>query len=261
MKRYFAGGAALGVALLLALPALARDDGKGRPKPGHDPGDDRHPGHVFDARIVNTPSQPVPVTGSVTGSVDVLSLPPVQVQQPVTVDVQNLPLPVSGSVAITNQPTVTVANPTTIPNPLSVTGTVAITANSPLPVMASGPKRYSVGIFCQSRTAECAQNLQIPGGKVFVIESVTGHVVSQPADAAVVYLAIVTPADQTIGTPIAVGDIVPTKSLSQAGVLYSFLNATTPCNLRAGANVASVQAPGATLISANLLLSGYIVDQ
>jgi hypothetical protein len=162
------------------------------------------PAAPSEVKVNNPPSSPVPVTGSVvvtgappvTGTVEVVATTPVPVSGNVgvtgSVAVTSAP-PVTGTVNIGSMPSVTVANPTTIPNPLPVTGTLAVN---------EGRTPYTVTLGCVDHAAnKCYSTAEIPTGKFFVVEFVTGEIQGNALTKGVAYIQRFTNNDVVIKDP------------------------------------------------------------
>ncbi|MBP1778387.1 MAG: hypothetical protein H6Q86_4398, partial [candidate division NC10 bacterium] len=133
---------------------------------------------------------------------------------------------------------------------------VSVTASSPLPVMASSAKRYSLAIGCSAEGFSCTTLFQIPAGKVFVIESVMGQMNAYPSDGSWNRLAINTTADQMVGNEIAGCLFFPTRS----GVGGSFFSSSTLCHVQ-GDGLFGAEGAGATWTTASITFSGYLIDK
>lgn len=219
--------------------------------------------------VNNSDIDPVHVTGSVTVSNLPAAIWPVEVANTPSVNVTNQPtvhvagtVPVTGSVALIGTPNVTVTN--TASSPVPVSGAVTVTASSALPVTlaSAATKRYSIAFTCYARS-ECgvALTASIPSGKVFVVDFVSGIMVTAGTTSAG-YVLVLTHADVATFPDTLVGCLaLPSKTQELGPTTYAFFSAATSCNLRGSLSFFADNTEYTGANSASILLSGYLTDQ
>lgn len=215
-----------GLSLLIGAIALVT------PRPTQGQGGDTV-GPTKPVKVVNTPAEPVPVTGSITGSVNVVNTPAVNAQQ-------------SGewNVGIVGTPTVGLS---------PSANTVKIDPSSALPVNNSANQPFqSLRVFqIANGEREGFSSFSGPNGKQLVIEYVSA-IQTVPTDDVTFYRIQTTAGGNSVThymPPVTVGG---ERMLGQQVKLYADPGTEV--------SVSAFRRSVGGLVTVNLIISGHLVD-